>query len=373
MKKPIRVLQGIVANDKGGLTNYICQNYRYIDKSKIQFDFITYDDTLDFQKEFEDMGACFYKLPRASNVFKYYLLMRKIQREKHYNIIHYNMSYANIVPLLIAKLVGIKRVIMHSHSTQIDSKSTIIRRLKECFHCVFKNALPLLADDYFACSTEAAKWMFPKSIIDNNMYYICHNAINTDRFAFNETIRKRVRDELGINEDTLIIGHVGRFTYQKNHEFILDVYSEVLKKKDNVILMLVGSGELEEEVKEKAKTLDLNNILYMGQRDDVNELMQAMDIFLLPSRFEGLCLVGIEAQCCGLPCIFSDVITKEVGITSLCQFISLDKPQKWAEAIINMANTHTRRSMAKDVSEASYDIVSEITKIENSYLNKVIN
>lgn len=370
MKKPIRVLQGIVANDKGGLTSYICQNYRYIDKSKIQFDFITYDDTLDFQKEFENMGACFYKLPRASNILKYYFIMKKIQSVNHYEIVHYNMSYANIVPLLIAKLVGIKRVIIHSHSTQIDSKSNVIRKLKECFHSVFKNALPIIADDYFACSTEAAEWMFPKSIIDNHKYNICHNAINTKRFAFDEAIRKKVRDELSINEETLVIGHVGRFTYQKNHEFILDVYSEVLKKRNNVILMLVGSGELEEEVKEKARVLGLNNILYMGQRNDVNELMQAMDIFLLPSRFEGLCLVGIEAQCCGLPCLFSDAITKEVGITHLAHFLSMGTTAEWVNEIIYKYNPIQRVDMSKATKEAGYDISNEIKKVEVTYLDE---
>lgn len=368
MSEPIRVLQGIVANDKGGLTGYICQNYRYIDKNKIQFDFITYDNALDFQEEFEGMGAKFYRLPRASHIIDYYFAMRKIQKKMHYEIVHYNMSYANIIPLVIAKLVGIKIIIIHSHSTQIDSKNIFVRKLKECFHSVFKNIIPLVANDFLACSTEAAKWMFPKSIVNKRQYCICHNAINTEKFAFNENKRKSKRSELMIKDNTLVIGHVGRFSYQKNHEFLLKVFYELQTYQHNSLLMLVGSGENEDAIKKLAESMNLGNVLFLGQRDDVPELMQAMDVFLLPSRFEGLSLVGIEAQCCGLPCIFSDVITREIGITPLAKFISLDMACNWKQEIINISKReHERKDLENEISNAGYCIECEIKNMEVLY------
>lgn len=369
MNKPLRVLQAIVANDRGGLTGYICQNYRYIDKSKVQFDFITYDDRLDFEEDFNDMGAKFYRFPKAYHIISYYKKFYSIQEEMEYSVVHFNMSYANIIPLIIAKAVGIKRVIMHSHSTQIDSKNLLVRGLKTCFHYVCKNFLPIVADEYYACSTEAAQWMYPSSIINSKKYYICKNAINIDRFVYNALKRKEKRSELGISDSSFVLGHIGRFTYQKNHEFLIKVFSEVQKNIPHAVLILVGIGKLEDEIRELVKLLNVKNVLFLGQREDVPELMQAMDVFLLPSRFEGLGIVGIEAQASGLPCYFSESVTKEVGITELAHFLSIKDARKWANAVINYENHNFRRNMKKEVTLAGYEICHEIRKIEKLYNN----
>lgn len=372
--KTIKILQATVGNAKDGVTKYICQNYMYIDKKFFKMDFITFDDDIDFKKDFEKLGAKFYKKPGMFNIIKYLFFMKKLQKDKQYDIIHFNLSYANFIPVLIAKLVGIKRIIIHSHSTQIDEKNSLIRRLKYIIHFIGKQIIRYMATDFLACSQLAAKWMYPEYVLDNKNYKIINNAINVHELIFDYKIRQRMRTNLKIDNDTLCIGHVGRFSYQKNQEFLLEIFNEI-QKREKALLILIGSTTSDEFyfknlINTKIFSDLKDKVEILGIRNDVKNIMQAMDCFVLSSRFEGLPIVGIEAQALSLPCYFSDTITKEVKITNLVKFISLNKsPEYWAKEIIKCKNIE-RKDMSKEIIEAGYDINTEIKKIETFYKQK---
>lgn len=373
-KNSIRVLQATVCNDKGGLTGYICQNYNFIDKDKIQFDFITYDKVLDFEEDFKKKGADFYRSPKPQNIFKYYKFWRKLQRKNKYKIVHFHMAYTNIIPIIFAKLVGIENIILHAHSTQIDDNRLVIRVIKENLNSIGKILVKFLVKKYLACSDLAAKWMFPKEVVREKKYILAHNAINLNRYLFSKKIRKEKRKELQILDDCFCIGHVGRFTYQKNHEFLIDIFKEIHSLNINTKLLLIGSGPLVDKIKEKVINSNLEkDVIFLGNRKDVFNLYSIMDCFVLPSLFEGLPIVGIEAQAASLPCFFSNTITKELSISNLVEYLSLKKSSTiWAKRIIATKNV-VRKNRAYEIKENGYDINSEIKKLENFYINMMSN
>lgn len=367
--QPIRILQAFVANDKGGLTGYICQNYRFIDKNKVQFDFLTFEDRkLDFEDEFISMGARFYHISRPSHPISYAKSLKGILNQTEYAAVHFNMSYANFIPIIIARWIGAKRIIMHSHSTAIDDRRDIIRFAKMIIHKLGRHLMNYMADEYLACSSLAARWMYPVSILQSKRYCMARNAIDVSKYNYNPHVRDDVRHKLKISDDTFVIGHVGRFTYQKNHEFLIDVFKEVHQKVKDSVLLLIGEGPDEDFIKQKVKELKLNdNVIFLGRRNDVPKLFQAMDCFALPSRFEGLPIVGIEAQAAGLPCVFSSDITTEASVSNEVVFISLDDMSHWISNIL-ATSTGQRKACEKScLDTAGYNIQSEIKKIENLY------
>lgn len=364
----MRILQATVANDKGGLTGYIINNYRRIDRDKIQFDFITYDDQLDFSAEVLGLGANLFQLPRPSRWFSYFFGLRKLQRKNQYYCIHFHLSYANLAPLLAAKLAGFQRVIVHSHSTGFDEKSCLTQGLKMLLHSIGKMLMPWLATDYFACSRLAAEWMFSRSIMEHKRYRILHNAILLSRFKFNEKERIRLREMLKIPSDCICVGHVGRFTYQKNHEYLMQVFRDFYKRCPNSILMLVGDGPNRRLIENMAEQFGLTEyVLFLGNRDDVASLYQAMDVLVMPSRFEGLCIVAIEAQMAGLACICSDRLTMETKVTESYVSIPLEVGSEvWVEEILRHSREQ-RRDQTEALRAAGYDSYQEIKRLESLY------
>lgn len=370
LHQPIRILQAFVANDKGGLTGYICQNYRFINREKIQFDFLTFEDKkLDFEDEFLAMGAKFYHIPRPSHPVAYAMALKKVLRQNDYAAIHFNMSYANFIPVIIARWLGAKRIIMHSHSTAIDDRRSGVRIIKTAIHKIGRYLMSYMADDYLACSSLAAAWMYPEKLLRSSHYYMAKNAIDVSKYSYNPQIRAAVRENEGIKEDTFVIGHVGRFTYQKNHEFLIDVFKQVHDKLDNSLLLLIGEGPEENQIKEKVESLGLtSSVLFLGRRSDVPRLFQAMDCFVLPSRFEGLPIVGIEAQAAGLPCLFSTCITSETSqIKTLSAFVDLEC-HKWTHLILSI-KTFKRTNVDKKLILSDYNLDNAIRKNEQYYLS----
>lgn len=367
--QPIRILQAFVANDKGGLTGYICQNYRFIDRNKVQFDFLTFEDgKLDFEDEFIDMGARFYHISRPSHPISYAKSLKGILNQTEYAAVHFNMSYANFIPIIIARWIGAKKIIMHSHSTAIDDRRDSIRFAKIIIHKLGRYLMNYMADEYLACSSLAAKWMYPDSILQSKRYHMAKNAIDVSKYNYNPHVRADIRCKLKISDDTFVIGHVGRFTYQKNHEFLINVFKKVHQKVKDSVLLLIGEGPDEDIIKQKVKELKLNdNVIFLGRRNDVPKLFQAMDCFVLPSRFEGLPIVGIEAQAVGLPCVFSTAITAEASVSDEVVFTSLDDMSHWISNIL-ATSTKQRKACEKScLDTAGYNIQSEIKKIESLY------
>lgn len=352
----IRVLQIGMTDNWGGIESYIMNYYRNIDKTKVQFDFVNiYNNELCFQNEIEQLGGKIYKVSSYyKHPIKYIRELKNIIIDNNYEIIHCNMNSAVFLyPLIAAKIAKAKVIIAHSHNSSSD-KGVI----KALLHNINKHFIPFFANKFFACSNKAGKWFYSSKILKSNDYYVIKNSINTNIFRFNDNIRKEKRAELKVADNTILIGHVGRFNKQKNHIFLIDVFNEYHRNNKNSKLLLVGIGPLKEKVESKVKELKLiDNVLFLEQRKDVNELMMAMDVFVLPSLYEGLPLVGVEAQAAGLPCIFSDSITDEIKISNNAQFVSLrDNIEKWSNILGKYTFKYNRSKEFKRVKAFGYDI-----------------
>ena len=269
----------------GGVESVVMNYYKNIDRNRIQFHFLCDEDSTDIPyEEIEKLGGKVIVIPPYRKLFKYQKELYRIFKENNYKIIHSHINALSVFPLRIAKKAGVPIRIAHSHSTsnKKEWKKNILKMILRPFS-------KLYANNYFACTEYAGKWLFGKKVVERKELNVINNAIDLKKFEFNENTREDLRKELGIKEDVLVIGHVGRFMKQKNHEFLIDVFEKAIKQDDNIYLILVGQGPLEDKIKEMAKEKGIEyKILFLGQRNDVNKLYQAMDIFVLPSLYEGL-------------------------------------------------------------------------------------
>lgn len=369
---PIRILQVFATLDRGGAETMIMNIYRNIDRSKVQFDFIVNEDKDEYayEREIKDLGGKIYRLPRY-NIKNHFLYRKKweqlLSNHPEWNIIHAHHTTPAFIYLKVAKSFN-RITIAHSHTAGSE------KSIKSCVKVLLRYPLRHVADYLFACSESAAKWMFGEY---SDSTFIIKNAIDTKKFTFSNVIRERKRKELGI-ENKFVIGHIGRFQTPKNHVFLIDIFKEIYNKDKNSVLLLVGDGELRSSIEKKVKELRLmNNVIFTGVRTDVPELLQAMDVFVFPSLYEGLPVSLIEAQAAGIKIFASTNITKEVKITKLVNFISLKKsPEYWAELILSACkNGYERKDMRKEIIDAGYDINENAKKIEKFYLalNEIYN
>ena len=366
-----KIIHFSLANNKGGITQYVLNNWKFIDKTKFQFDMVTFGESLDFQSELEEEGCnVFYVKNRAEYNLK------KFQNEilrifsNGYDIAHLHTSYWKSFELeKLAKQVGIPRVIVHSHNTEVFDD--IGREEKKRQHYNLLSALtPDIATDFWACSRAAAKWLYADKIPEERIR-IVNNAIDVNKFTFSKQKRKEYRERLGWG-DKFIIGHVGRFSYQKNHEFLIDVFKDVAKENKNVRLLLIGKGPLEKNVDSLIKRYGLiDKVYFAGTCNDVDGWLQAMDMFALPSRFEGLPIVAVEAQTAGLKCVCSDTITEEIVITENIELVPL-QIEVWVDEILKIVTSaekgnYRRNDMSHVITGAGYNILSQIQMVENYY------
>ena len=355
----------------GGIQQLAVEMAKHM-RDDIKMDFLVLNDgqTYPLETTIKDLGCKLYKIDtwiyKPTDYLKYYKKVDEFfKKHNDYKVIHINTSSKNFLLLKLAKKHGIPVRIAHSHNIGFQSKS----KAQILMGDIFKPLLKKYATDYFACSKLAGEWLFGKKEVEKGNVKIIHNAVDYDKFKYNEEIRKEIRKEFNIKENEIVVGHVGRFTNQKNHTFLVDIFSEMYKKNKNVKLLMVGIGEKEEEIKEKVKTLNLSdNVIFAGFRDDANEVMQAMDIFLLPSLYEGLPVVGIEAQAAGLPCFMSkDVITEEVKITNNLQFISLNEnADRWADIILE--SNLKRKNTKDDIKKAGFFIEDMVNELADFYI-----
>lgn len=373
MSKKIKVLYFVDRLLIGGIQTFILNNIKYIDRNKIEIDFLILDDgnTYDTENDLKKQGYNIYKLKnvwirKPTDYFKYFKKIDKFFKEHHdYKVVHLHSSSKNFYVLKSAKKYGIPVRIAHSHNIGFQSKS----KLQIMIGNLCKPLLKKYTTDYFACSEIAGEWLFGKKEVQKNNVKVIHNAVDLKKFKFNEDTRNKIRKELGI-EDKLVIGHVGRFTTQKNHNFLIDIFNEIHKKNSNSVLMLVGTGEKEAEIHEKVKKIGLEeSVLFIGFKNNVNEYMWAMDLFVFPSLFEGLGLVLIEAQATGMKCFTSkDVVPEEAKVSSLLRYISLnDSAKLWADEILK--NKVVRNNKYKDIKEKGYDICDTGKELEEFYIN----
>ena len=363
--KPIRVAQIIGKWLGGGVESVVMNYYRYIDRNEIQFDFICDEDSTNIPYEkIEKMGGKVILIPPYQKIIKYHKKLKQVLKDGNYKIVHSHINALSVFSLFAAKCAGVPVRIAHSHSTsnKKEWKKNIIKNILRPFSRVF-------ATDYMCCSELAGRWLFGNKEFDKGNVYILNNAIDVEKFKYDENVRKEVRKELEIDENTLVIGHVGRFVEQKNHRFLIDIFNEVHKENTNSILLLIGQGPLMAEIKDKVKKLGIEkSVIFLGQRNDANRLYQAMDVFVLPSLYEGLPVVGVEAQAIGLKCIFSNDMTKETKILDTTRFVSLnEKQENWKNYILNDYTIFLRKDTQKEMINKNFYIKNEVNKFMKFY------
>ncbi len=362
----IKVLYFIDRMRHGGIQQFAVEIVKNMDKNKCEIEFLLLDDgqTYPLEEVLRELRVKFYKLKGVwfrtpLDIFKQKRALENFFREHHaYKVVHMHSSSKNFMVLKMAKKYGIKVRIAHSHNIGFQSKN----KLKIMLGNLFKKPLKKYATHYFACSKLAGKWLF-----DGESVKIVHNAVDYEKFKFHQGRRDELRKELGI-EESLVIGNVGRFTNQKNHAFLIDIFEQIHRQNEKAVLMLVGIGEKEQEIRDKVEKLGLTEcVKFMGFCKNTNELFWCMDVFLMPSLYEGLPVVGVEAQCTGLPCFMSkDVITEEAKIAENVQFVSLEKSaREWAEIILK--SNLSRRDTYEELKQAGYLIEQTVEELERFY------
>lgn len=367
MLEPIRILHVFGNLNAGGAESRTMDIYRAIDKKKIQFDFAIHtENECFFTNEVNALGGRIYTFPRFNgrNYFKYrnawYLFFKD---HPEYKIVHGHQTNTGFLYLNEAKKNNVPVRIAHSRSS---NKENIIKK----YICKMSK---LYASHLFAVSKLAGISEFGGRAISKGKVKILPNAIDGEKYSFDKVIRQKKRSELGLN-DELTICHIGRFQKVKNHAFLVNIFKNIYERKINVKLVLIGDGELKEYIKAEIKRLNLiNSVILTGIREDVPELLQAMDILVFPSLYEGLPGVVLEAQAAGLPCIISDTITEEVKITELVDYMSLKKsPEDWADKVLNFGTSFKRRNTYNDIVKAGYDIKMISNWYENFYIKSYL-
>ena len=368
----LRVLQVGMTRNLGGIETYLIEQFRHLDKSKIDYDFvnITGEYSICYDDEILASGSKIFKVvSRHKNPLLHYWQWFTIllQHKGVYDVIVLNTnSLEYVFPLVLGKIFGIPVRVIHSHNSGFENKQGLARRLLVGMN---KKLLAWSANLRFACSQFAGQWMFK-----DNPYHVIYNAIDIHKYDADLAVRDEMRQALNL-DTALTLLHVGRFSYQKNHSFLLDIFKEVHSIQPDSVLLLVGDtteeSEFLTEVKRKIKAYGLENVVrLLGRRDDVNKIMQAADVLVMPSFFEGLTVVGIEAQASDLPLLLSDTVTKELGLLPSTQFISLEAGLKvWAEAIVN-SKQHNRQSRYEELKAAGYDIEHETKRVQQLLLGK---
>lgn len=365
--KKIKILQFPIANSNGGITHYALNNWKWMNKDIFQCDFATMSKRLDFEDEILEMGSKIHYISCYAEVNK-----EQFRKEVHkiltngYDVVHlHTKQWKSFEMEELCVECGVPKIIVHSHSTGIDTLDSKKRHFETRLHEETKGKFNTsLATDFWACSQLAADFLFGEQIPKDRIK-IMHNAIDINKFIYNEEIRNQYRKKYNL-EDNFVLGNVARFVYQKNHEFLIDVFAEVIKVIPNAKLILLGDGELKQKIKNKVAKLNITDkVLFLGKRDDVNNWYQAMDIFCLPSRFEGLGIVLVEAQAAGLPCVISDTIPEEVLIANNVYQLR-QSHELWKKKIVESRNT-ARRDNALELKKRGYDIQMQIKYIEKEY------
>ena len=356
----MRVLQVVTHMERGGLESMIMNYYRYIDREKVQFDFLVHrQERAAFDDEIEFLGGIIYRLPRLVPWSKSYLsaLNRFFDEHPEYKVVHVHQDCLSSVILKVAAQHNVSVRVAHSHSANQD------KNLKYPVKLWYKRSISKYATNLFACGEDAGDWMF-----GGEPFQIINNAIDVAAYTYASTKRQEMRRQLGL-ENELAIGHVGRFNQPKNHPFLLDIFAVLLKKEPNAILLLVGGGENMLKIQAKAHALGIaEHVRFLGVRSDVADLMQAMDVFVFPSLYEGLGIALIEAQAAGLPCVVSDTIPHEAYLTDLVDSESLSAPaEKWAEKIL-AKRAIPRTDRRAEIAAHDFDITTEAVKLQEFYL-----
>lgn len=329
---------------------------------RFEFSILVHGDSKgDYDDEIAKLNVPLYHVPvRGKHPLTYSHEVKKVLEAHPVDIIHCNMDSACGDFLSIAKKCGIKNRIAHSHTTRYQAQ----RGLKKIIGRWSKKKIHKIATIRLACSEKAGKWLFKE-----DSFKVINNAIDLNNYLPKEDIRKKKRQELGIADGVLAVGHIGRLCYEKNHKYLLEIFKDFKDKCPNSKLILVGTGDLTENVKNYSIELGIQeDVLFLGLRSDIPELLQAMDCFVMPSLFEGLPVSGIEAQAAGLPCLFADTITPEICITNYAKRLPLSRKNEWVTALVKIPKDKNWEVAQKQLRAKGYDIECEAQKLIEVYI-----
>lgn len=370
MTEPIRVLQVFAQMNRGGAETMIMNLYRNIDRQKIQFDFIVHtNEKCAYDDEIKQLGGKIFRVPvyNGRNHFHYKKSWHTFFKEhKEYKIIHGHVRSTAAIYLKIAHKYN-RITIAHSHSTSSGNGFSAI--VKDILQYPIRNT----TDYLFACSKTAGEWLYGKKACKKDNFYVLNNAIDAKKYRFNQDVRNKIRKEFQL-DGLFVVGHVGRFNTPKNHSYLIDIFKAVSEKNDNAVLMLIGDGNLRKSIEKKVIDLGLTSkVIFTGVRSDIPEILQAMDVFLFPSLYEGLPVTLIEAQAAGLHCIISDRITNEVVvITDLIKMLPLDNNTNlWANIVNEYSGVYERKETFRAIEESGYDIKTVVKWYESFIRNNV--
>lgn len=372
---PVRVLHVVGRMHRAGIETFIMNLYRHVDRTKVQFDFLThYGVEADYNDEIRALGGRIYDMPKIKDgdsvyygqLFKYKTALKDFftQHEGEYVAVHGHLTQLAAIYFPIAKRIGkVPCLIAHSHSSR--SKSGLVSLATWMLHLPVR----FMATDMFACSQAAAEWIYSKSDIESGKVKLINNAIDVDKFTYSVERRIRMREELGLN-DELILCHCGRFETVKNQRRLVDVFRVIHERNPNTALLLIGDGPDRPKIEAETAALECaDNVRFLGVREDIPDLFAASDVFVMPSIYEGLPLTGIEAQASGLPCVLSDGITREADVSGNVAFVSLDSSNdEWADLIFAQAE-HERTDARAMVRSAGYDVAQTAKELELFYLS----
>lgn len=355
--------------DSGGKKNLIMEYYRHVNKENIQFDFLCDSDSQSIPyEEIQMLGGRVYEISPYQHILKNMKDMYIIFKQNRYPIVHAYNSTMNIFPMFVAWIARVPVRISESLSmAHKDDSKTILKKLLRPMSRWFANC-------YMSCGEECGRWQFGDKVFEKGKIDVFKTVINTEFNSYNPEIREITRKKY-CWEDNMIIGHIGRFTAQKNSVRLINIFSAIVKKEPSARLCLIGDGELKTAMLDEIKRLDLEDkVDYLGRREDIQQFYNAMDVFVLPSLYEGLPVVGLEAESCGLPMFFSTEVTREANACELGHFVELEKDNEyWADEIISAikANVDVRRSHSLEVRMAGFDSESEALRLENYYIDKL--
>lgn len=368
--KKIKILHFPIRDSNGGVTRFAMNLWKHIDHDKFQFGFATCSKSLYFEQEIIEQGCEVHYIScyAEENAEQFCRELKEILVRGRYDAIHIQTNWwKSFYAEQVAREVGLKAIVVHAANTFVDVNDDKKREKEIMVHEECKrNFSPDIATHFLACSREAADFLFGPQV-SRSKIDILHNALDIERFCYDEKKRNRVRDSLNL-AGKFVIGNVGRMAYQKNHKFLIDCFYEVQKQNDRAVLLLLGDGYLQDELHSQVDNYGIKDkVIFTGAVDNVEDYLQAMDVFAFPTRFEGLGIVLIEAQAAGLKCITSDNVPRETRLTDNITYLELDK-DKWVKEILQYSNGYQRNRTDDQIKSGGYDIAAEIKKLEKIYL-----
>ena len=373
MGNPVRVLHVLHSMNCGGAETLIMNIYRSIDREKVQFDFlVNVFDKMFYEDEILSLGGRIFRMPFLTKITPV-LYEKKLcdffREHSEIKTVHSHLETTTGIILKQAKKAGVPVRIAHSHNSRFTGEGARYA-LENAYKSYCRSKVVPNATKLFSCSELAGKWLYGSS---DKASQLILNGIDTSRYAYSPSVRAEIRRELEIGESDTVFGHIGRFNDQKNHLFLMDIFSTYLKNGGNGVLLLAGEGDLLGQVRQKAAELGISeSVNFLGLRSDIPRLLQAFDMFLLPSKFEGLPLVIVEAQAAGLPCLAADTISSMADLgCSLVTFLPIDSAEKWAEKM--SFGFPKRKDTSKAVAAAGYDIKKTAKMLEKFYTESFDN